>query len=106
MSTQYTPSPNTPKPEINESYSFEEVKPTGVCSPRPAVAFTNDGEVFHDPRRVYALAEDAECLTMCLDAAGVPKEEGGNGLSLWGRVQRYAQMVANKPKYHEQPHHP
>jgi len=59
------------------------------------VARTDDGEEFHDPRRVYAIAEDAECLTMCLDAAGIPKEENGNGLSLWGRVQRYAALVAN-----------
>jgi hypothetical protein len=40
--------------------------------------------------RMESLAEDAECVSMCLDAAGVPKEEGGNGLSLWGRVQRFA----------------
>lgn len=69
--------------------------PVTLCSPRPTVARTDDGEEFHDPRRVYALAEDAECLTMCLDATGVPKEEEGNVLSLWGRVQRYAQIVAN-----------
>jgi hypothetical protein len=40
--------------------------------------------------RMELMAEDAECVGMCLDAAGVPKEEGGNGLSLWGRVQRFA----------------
>lgn len=40
--------------------------------------------------RMESMAEDAECVGMCLDAAGVPKEEGGNGLSLWGRVQRFA----------------
>lgn len=77
--------------------------PVTLCSPRPTVAKTDDGEEFHDPRRVYALAEDAECLTMCLDAAGVPKEEEGNVLSLWGRVQRYAQIVANAKAVARQP---
>ena len=48
-----------------------------------------------DPRMEH-LAEEAECVTMCLDAAGVPKEEGGNGLSLWCRVQRFADK-ANAP---------
>jgi hypothetical protein len=77
--------PTQSKPE-----TIEAVDPAAICSPRPSVARTDDGEEFHDPRRVYAIAEDAECLSMCLDAAGVPKEEGGKGLSLWGRVQRFA----------------
>jgi len=85
-----------PKPKISEVHTTEAVAPAAICSPRPTVARTDGGEEFHDPRRVYALAEDAECLTMWLDAAGVPKEENGNGLSLWGRVQRYARIVANE----------
>lgn len=87
--------PHSSKPETKEVQTAEAVDPAAICSPRPTVARTDDGEEFHDPRRVYALAEDGECLTMCLDAAGVPKEENGNGLSLWGRVQRYARIVAN-----------
>ena len=87
--------PTPSKPENNEDQTAEAVDPAAICSPRPSVARTDDGEEFHDPRRVYAIAEDAECLAMCLNAAGIPKEENGNGLSLWGRVQRYAALVAN-----------
>lgn len=88
--------PHSPKPETNQAQAAQAVDPAAICSPRPAVARTDDGEEFYDPRRVYAIAEDAECLATCLDAAGVPKEEDGNGLSLWGRVQRYARIVANR----------
>ena len=37
-----------------------------------------------------SMAEDAECVAMCLDAAGVPKKEDGKKLSLWGRVRCFA----------------
>lgn len=47
-----------------------------------------------DPRMEH-LAEEAECVTMCLDVAGVPKNEGEKGLSLWGRVQRFANGANN-----------
>lgn len=48
-----------------------------------------------DPRMEH-LAEEAAFVTICLDAAGVPKEEGGNGLSLWGRVQRFADSASKE----------
>lgn len=87
--------PHSPEPETTEVQTAEAVDPAAICSPRPSVARTDDGEEFNDPQRVYAIAEDVECLAMCLDNAGIPKEENGNGLSLWGRVQRYAALMAN-----------
>lgn len=33
------------------------------------------------------LAEDIECLHMCLDGLGVPRSAGENVYSMWGRVQ-------------------
>lgn len=33
------------------------------------------------------LAEDIECLHMCLDGLGIPRADGGNVYSMWGRVQ-------------------
>lgn len=38
-------------------------------------------------------AEQCECVSMCLDDNGVPKNEGDEELSLWGRVQKYAAML-------------
>lgn len=69
----------------------EETPITEVTRP-PFFAKSEDGEIFYNPRQVYAKAEDAECLEMCLDLCGVPTEENGNGLSLWGRVQLYAEL--------------
>lgn len=37
------------------------------------------------------LAEQAECLIMCLDDLGVPDTEGSESLSLWGRVKIFAE---------------
>ena len=35
------------------------------------------------------LAEDIECLHMCLDDLGIPRNDGnGNVYSMWGRVQK------------------
>ena len=36
------------------------------------------------------LAEEAECVMMCLNERGVPKSKGKHSLSLWGRVEHYA----------------
>ena len=39
------------------------------------------------------LAEDIECLHMCLDDAGVPRtDEKGNTYSMWGRVRLFKDM--------------
>ena len=35
-------------------------------------------------------AEEAECVAMCLNDRGVPTMIGGKSLSLWGRVEHYA----------------
>lgn len=44
-------------------------------------------------------AEEAECVSMSLDKAGVPTEEGGKPLSLWGRVLHFAGKAnANYPE--------
>ena len=35
------------------------------------------------------LAEDIECLHLCLDGIGIPRDDGkGNTYSMWGRVTR------------------
>ena len=40
------------------------------------------------------MAEEAECVAMCLNDRGVPVREGAKSLSLWGRVEQYA-----KPRF-------
>lgn len=46
--------------------------------------------------RAELLAEDIECLHMCLDDAGVPRDDGhGNTYSMWGRVLRFKDMPPN-----------
>ena len=46
--------------------------------------------------RAELLAEDIECLHMCLDDAGVPREdEDGKIYSMWGRVLKYKGIHAN-----------
>ena len=41
----------------------------------------------HEANRAELLAEDIECLHMCLDKAGVPRANAeGTTYSLWGRV--------------------
>lgn len=48
-----------------------------------------DGQ-FVEQNRADLLAEDIECLHMCLDDAGIPRaEHGGNVYSMWGRVQQF-----------------
>lgn len=42
-------------------------------------------------------AKEAECVAKCLDDAGTPKADGGEELSLWGRVVRYAATLAAAP---------
>jgi hypothetical protein len=38
------------------------------------------------------LAEESECVSMCLDDAGIPTHDSeGKELSLWGRVEEYAE---------------
>lgn len=56
----------------------------------PPATRDNGKEQFFRPRYHYVLAEEAECVTMCLDRAGVPTEEDGKPLSLWGRVLAFA----------------
>lgn len=49
------------------------------------------------------MAEEAECVSMCLNDRGVPSKDGSKPLSLWGRVQQYANprflegMTTNTP---------
>lgn len=46
-------------------------------------------EALMEANRAEGLVEDIECLTMCLDKAGVPRADAsGATYSLWGRVMR------------------
>lgn len=38
-------------------------------------------------------SEECECVAMCLDEIGVPKNDENGDLSLWGRVVRYGLML-------------
>lgn len=52
-------------------------------------------ETFYRPRHNYYLAEEAECVGMCLDKLEVSKTQDGQDLSLWGRVLAYIQSTPN-----------
>ena len=45
---------------------------------------------FVSEAKLHYMAEQAECVTMCLNDRGVPTTDGGEPLSLWGRVVRFA----------------
>lgn len=47
--------------------------------------------------KMERLAEDAECVTLCLNDAGVATERNGQPLSLWGRVVEYAKSCMPAP---------
>lgn len=52
----------------------------------------------HEANRAELLAEDIECLHMCLDKAGVPRKAAcGETYSLWGRVLRFKDPNAPDP---------
>lgn len=57
-------------------------------APVPAVHLSPDTEY---------MDEDAECLAMNLDKHNVPKEKGGQELSLWGRVVEFCNQQAPVP---------
>ena len=42
--------------------------------------------------RADILQEDIDCLHMCLDDFGVPRDDGhGNTYSMWGRVIKFSE---------------
>ncbi|MPN36171.1 hypothetical protein SDC9_183678 [bioreactor metagenome] len=45
-------------------------------------------------------ADQAECVSRCLDELDIPKKEGGEDLSLWGRVFIYGVINADQAVEH------
>lgn len=74
------------------SYSPAEAFEDGyVLLGNSKVAVGVGGATYHNPEAAYHDAEEAECVSMALDKAGVPRcEASGLSLSLWGRVCQLA----------------
>lgn len=75
----------------------------GVCHCKPLAQPEQEAVAYIDMNKLELKAEEAECVTMCLNDRGVPTHEGDKNLSLWGRVEQYAKsrfldgMTTNAP---------
>ncbi|HBU6131218.1 TPA: hypothetical protein MC438_001818 [Enterobacter cloacae] len=49
-----------------------------------------------DAEKLKIELENLECAQICLDEAGVPRKEGSEELSMWGRIVRYAAGIKVK----------
>lgn len=49
-----------------------------------------------DVEKLKIELETFECAQICLDEAGVPRKEGSEELSMWGRIVRYAAGIKVK----------
>jgi hypothetical protein len=63
----------------------------------PDKAFIDNKGVmyFHNLNELRYQAEEAECVNIMLDSAGVPTVGAEGKLSLWGRVMAYKEMGGN-----------
>ena len=73
---------------------FHVVHQAIKCYTPPAAAVSEAERVSYiDMNKLELKAEEAECVTMCLNDRGVPTHEGDKNLSLWGRVEQYAKSL-------------
>lgn len=49
-----------------------------------------------DVEKLKIELENLECAQICLDELGVPRREGSEELSMWGRIVRYAAGIKVK----------